>query len=109
MNANAQPDTFDPTRERSALNAPRLVAEKSEIETFLARGDSLYCRQREKLEQAEQSYRADRFKLQADYERRLQVIVTEAKDTLRAFDRKHEKAQAEGQRVLTALAHLRDG
>ena len=107
---NAQPDSLNPTREPSTLNAPRLVASTaSDIENFLATGDSAYRRQREKLEQAEQTYRAERFKLQADYERRLQLVVNEAKDTLRNLDQKHEKAQAKGQRVLAALAHLRDG
>lgn len=90
-------------------NAPRLVTETSEIDNFLARGDSLYRRQREKLEQAEQAYQAERFKLQADFEQRLQAVVNEAKDALRSLDQKHEKAKAEGQRVLAALASLRDG
>ena len=110
MNANAQPDTFDPTRERSTLNAPRLVVSTdSEIDNVLASGERLYQKQRAKLEQAEQTYQAERFRQQADYERRLQVVVNEAKDALRALDRKHEKARAEGQRVLAAYAHLRDG
>ena len=93
----------------SALNAPRLVAETSEIETFLARGEHLYQRQRDKLLGEQRTYQADRFRLLSEFDRKAQALMAEREDALRALDTKHAKAKAEGERVLTALAALRDG
>ena len=94
----------------SALNAPRLVAatHESDVEAFLASGDGLYRKHRERLERLEASYQTERFRMVAAYERRMQAVVNEAKDSLRTLDRKHEKESADIGRMLSALAVLRD-
>jgi len=94
----------------SALNAPRLVADReSEIETFLARGETLYQRQRTKLLEQDRTYQQDRFHLLYEFDKRAQALVNEREDALRAMDTKHARIKAEGERVLAALATLRDG
>jgi transketolase len=103
-------------KEVSALNAPRLVPTPtptlhpaSDIERFLANGETLYKRQRNNIVEAEATYQRERFRLSAEYERRMQLVVNEAKDALRSLDMKHEKEQADRQRMMTALAQIRNG
>ena len=93
----------------SALNAPRLVSDHSEIDSFLARGETLYQKQRDKLIEQQRAYESERFHLLYNFDKRAQALVTEREDALRAMDTKHAKAKAEGERVLAALASLRDG
>lgn len=106
--ANLEDDDDRQEAAASTLNAPRLVTAPkhpdSEIEAFMASSQSLYRRQRANVEQAEAAYQAERFRLTASYERKMQAIVNEAKDALLELDLKHEKQQSNRRQMMSALA-----
>ena len=81
----------------------------SDIEGFLASGERIWRKQREKLQAEERQYQQDRFQLEQDYSRRAQALMTEREDTLRSLEAKYARTKAEGERMLRALAHLREG
>lgn len=94
----------------SALNAPRLVADgKTEIETFLARSDALYRRQRDKMAEALRAYQTARFALITDFDKRAQALVSEREDALHELDSKHERQRADDELALRRLKMLTGG
>ena len=107
MNANVQPENLDP--DPSLLRAPRLVAESSDIETFLASSERLFQKQRSKLQEEQAAYHWERFKRLQDFDERAHRLLNERDEAIRALDARHAKTQADGQRMLKALSGLRDG
>jgi hypothetical protein len=97
-----------PAEKLSALNAPRLVGASAEIEAIISGGEGLYRRRRKELEEAERTYQAERFALLADFDQRAQALVDEREDKLRELDTTHARRKAKRERVLAALATLRD-
>ena len=83
--------------------------DSGEIQKFLGSAASLWSKQRDRLDEMEVAYAADRFRKVADFQHRMQALSNEAADALREFDRKHAAAVAEARRMLAALDALRDG
>lgn len=79
-----------------------------EIQKFLGSAASLWAKQRDKLDELEATFAAERFRKVETYQRRMQALGNEAADALRDFDRRHAAAIAEGRRMLAALDALRD-
>jgi len=92
----------------STLKAPRLASDSSEIEAIVSGGEGLYRRRRKEAEEAEQQYLAERFALLADFDKRAQALVNEREDALTALDTSHARRKAKRERILAALATLRD-
>ena len=79
------------------------------VETFLASGERLYAKQRERLQAEEQAYLWQRFKRVREFEERARSLLNERDDALRELDQRWQKTRADGERMLAALAQLREG
>jgi hypothetical protein len=79
------------------------------LDGLVARGSKLFRQQRQRMDEAARQYQFDRLALVDRFRQRLVALQNEADDALRDFDREHDRAVAEGKRVLTALAALGDG
>jgi hypothetical protein len=79
-----------------------------EIQKFLGSAASLWSKQRDRLDELETTYAAERFRKVSAFQSRMQALGNEAADALRDFDRKHAAAVAEARRMLAALDALRD-
>ncbi len=97
----------DMPADATAEPAPPLA--RVDIGKFVSRGASLYRQQRQRMDEAARQYTFDRVALVDRFRQRLVAVQNEADDALRDFDREHDRAVAEGKRMLTALAALRDG
>ena len=78
----------------TAENTLRIAPQTTDLESFIASGDRLFQKQRQKLMDDEQAYRQERFRLE---------------DQIRDLDARYAKEQADGLRMLNALAALREG
>jgi hypothetical protein len=110
MNATATNLVDEPIAARidtTPLRFPK-PQDGGEIQKFLGSAASLWAKQRDRLDELEVAYAAERFRKVSDYQRRMQALGNEAADALRDFDRKHASAMAEGKRMLAALDALRD-
>jgi hypothetical protein len=109
MNATATNLVDEPIAARIDATPLRFPKQDSgEIQKFLGSAASLWSKQRDRLDELEVAYAAERFRKVADFQRRMQALSNEAADALRDFDRKHAAAVAEGKRMLAALNALRD-
>jgi hypothetical protein len=79
------------------------------LDELVTRGSKLFRQQRQRLDAAARQYEFDRLALVDRFRQRLVALQNEADDALRDFDREHDRAVAEGKRILAALAALRDG
>ena len=86
----------------------RSISLDSDIGRFLASSSSLWRKQRDRLDELEAAYTAERFRKVEAFQKRMQALGNEASDALREFDCKHAAQVAEGRRMLAALAALRD-
>jgi hypothetical protein len=80
----------------------------AEIQKFLGSAASLWAKQRDRLDELEVSYAAERFRKVSAFQSRMQALGNEAADMLRDMDRKHAGQVAEARRMLAALDALRD-
>jgi len=109
MNATATNLDAEPIAARIDATPLRFPKQDSgEIQKFLGSAASLWAKQRDRLDELEVAYAAERFRKVSDVQRRMQALSNEAADALRDFDRKHASAMAEGKRMLAALDALRD-
>ena len=76
---------------QSALNAPRLVSDTTEIDAIVTGGESLYRRRRKEMEEAEREYQAERFALLAGFDQKAQALIDEREDALRNLDTNHAR------------------
>ena len=79
-----------------------------DLEAFVAGGEKLYQQQRTRLQEEDQAYRWARFKLQQEYEERARKLQNEYDDRLRELDDAHLKTRLEAERMLAAVAALRE-
>ena len=79
-----------------------------DLQAFVASGEKLYATQRARLQEEEQAFRWARFKLQQEYDERALKLQNEYDDRLRELDDGHAKTRAEGERMLAAVAALRE-
>ena len=82
--------------------------DSGEIAKFLGSAASLWAKQRDRLDELEAAYAAERFRKVEAFQKRMQALGNEAADSLRDFDRRHAAQMAEGKRMLAALDQLRD-
>lgn len=108
VHANGAEPVADPPKEFPPLRFTAHPVDGDSIERFLASSSSLWKKQRDRLEAMEAIFAAERFRQVEAFQRRMQALSNEATDALRELDRKHAKEVAEAQRMLAALAQLRD-
>jgi hypothetical protein len=110
MNANTALNDAEPIAARidaTPLRFPK-PQDSGEIQKFLGSAASLWSKQRDRLDELEVAYAAERFRKVSDFQRRMLALSNEAADALRDMDRKHAAQIAEGKRMLVALDALRD-
>lgn len=82
---------------------------QAELEQFLARGDSLYRQQRDRMAADRRHYEEQRFMLIAAYAKQAQQLLHDREDALRTLDRTYNANREIAERKLNAVAHLREG
>lgn len=82
---------------------------QAELEQFLARGESLYRQQRDRMAAERRTYEEQRFMLIASYAKQAQQLLHDREDALRALDKAYNSNRDIAERKLEAVAHLREG
>jgi hypothetical protein len=91
-------------------NAPRIVpVGTNDVENFFASGERLYQKQRQKLQEEDAAYRAEKFRQEAEFAKAAHALSQAHDDSLRELDAAFARSKADGERMLSALAMLREG